>query len=183
LLKKIKQQLFWVLVIFVVVSAIEVINLVSGRALNQFGILPHHLNGLVGIVISPFLHGSFWHYLSNIVPLCIFSFFILQYGSKNYFTITGLLIAGTGLLVWLLGRSALHIGASSLIYGYFGFLVLAGWRSMRWQLVLISVAVAVFYGGLVFGVLPTRYYISWEAHLFGLLTGLALAKVWRFPKG
>jgi len=85
------------------------------------------------------------------------------------------LIIGTGLLVWLFGRNAYHLGASGIIYGYFGFLVLAGFLSRKIGLMLISVLVAVFYGAMVWGVLPSQPYISWESHFFGFVCGLLLA--------
>jgi membrane associated rhomboid family serine protease len=179
-LKKLQQQLRFVFILFVLVTAVEVVNLLSNRALNQFGLVPRQLNGLLGIVTSPFLHGNVWHYFSNIVPLCVFSFLLLQYGNKTFLRLTVLLMLSTGLLVWLFARPALHVGASGVLYGYFGFLLLAGWRSAQWKPLLISVVVAVFYGGLVFGVLPTRYYVSWESHLFGFVSGLVLAWVWKF---
>jgi membrane associated rhomboid family serine protease len=177
-MKKFKQHLAIVLGIFAVVTLVEVVNLLSGRALTQFGIVPHDSTHLLGILLSPLLHGSFFHYLSNIVPLCVFSFFILQYGTRAYLWITLLLIVAIGLAVWLFARSAVHVGASGLVYGYLGFLLLAGWRSGNWKLLALSVFVAIFYGGLIFGVLPTRMYVSWESHLFGFLLGLLLARCW-----
>ena len=82
------------------------------------------------------------------------------------------------MLVWLLGREALHLGASGLIYGYFGFLIFAGFISKRLKLIAISLLVSFFYGGMIFGVLPVAGFISWESHLFGFLIGVVAAKLW-----
>lgn len=170
-----------ILGIFVVFTVVEIINLLSGRMLNQFGNIPRYVPGLSGIVLGPFIHGSLQHYLSNIVPLCIFSFLLLQYGLKRYVQITLWILAITGILVWLFGRSATHIGVSGVVYGYFGYLVLAGFLSGKFKLIVISVLVAFFYGGLIFGILPSTPFVSWESHLFGFIGGLAAAKYWAKP--
>lgn len=163
---------------FLLLTVLEVINLLSGRALNQFALFPRETNSLIGIAISPFIHGGLWHYLSNIVPICLFSFLVLQYGHSRFWLISFFIILLTGTLVWLFGRSAYHLGASGLVYGYFGFLVLAGFLSKRPKLIGISLLVGFFYGGLIFGVLPLQKFVSWESHLFGLVSGLIAAKIW-----
>jgi membrane associated rhomboid family serine protease len=176
-----KQQIRFVLAIFIVISAIEIINLLTGRMLNQLGTIPRYVPGLRGIIIGPFLHGGLAHYFSNIVPLCIFSYLLLQYGLKRYLQVTIWIVLITGLLVWLFGRPATHIGASGVIYGYFGYLLLAGFLSGKFKLMIISVLVAFFYGGLIFGVLPSTPFVSWESHLFGFISGLVSAKLWAKP--
>jgi membrane associated rhomboid family serine protease len=85
----------------------------------------------------------------------------------------------TGILVWLGGRSSYHIGASGLIYGFASFLFFSGIIRNNINLMAISLLVVFLYGGLVWGILPYDYKISWESHLFGALTGLALAITYR----
>ena len=80
-----------------------------------------------------------------------------------------------GSAVWVLGRTAIHVGASGLVFGYFGYLVANGWFDRRPLSILAAIAVVVLYGGLVFGVLPTQSFVSWEAHLFGLIAGVVSA--------
>ena len=161
--------------ILALLCAIEIINLLSGRWLNQFSILPRHAEHLLYIFTSPFLHGDLAHFTSNIVSLGVLSFLLLQFGVAQYVKVSTGVIIISGLLVWSLGREAYHLGASGLIYGYFGYLVLAGWLSKRLFLALISLLVIVLYGGMIWGVLPSRPYISWEFHLFGFISGLVLA--------
>lgn len=175
------QHIRLVLAIFILFSAIEVINLFTGRMLSQLGTIPRYVPGLKGIFLGPFVHGSLQHYFSNIIPLCIFSYLLLQYGLKRYLQVTLWIMLMTGLLVWLFARPATHIGVSGVIYGYFGYLVLAGFLSGKFKLIIISMLVAFFYGGLIFGILPSSPFVSWESHLFGFITGLAAAKLWAKP--
>lgn len=165
----------YVLAVLILLSAIEIVNLFSGRILNQFSVIPRELSHLGYIFTSPWLHGSFTHFMSNIVPIAVLSFLLLEFGLKRYVMVSGLLIIMTGLLVWLFAREARHVGASGVLYGYFGYLLLAGFLSKRIWLALISILVLVFYGGMIWGVLPSQPYISWESHLFGFGSGLVLA--------
>ncbi|MCF2947721.1 rhomboid family intramembrane serine protease [Paraglaciecola aquimarina] len=176
-----KQQIKLVFGIFVVFTAIELVNLFTGRMLNQFGNIPRYVPGLTGILFGPFLHGGIQHYFSNIIPLCIFSYLLLQYGIKRYVYVTIWIITLTGILVWLFARPATHIGVSGVVYGYFGYLLLAGFLSGKFKLIVISLLVGFFYGGLIFGVLPSRPFVSWESHLFGFIGGLVAAKFWATP--
>ena len=86
-----------------------------------------------------------------------------------------ILVSGVG--VWLLGRSGYHVGASGLIFGYFGFLIARSWYERSFSSILIALVTIVLYGGILLGVLPTRAGMSWEAHLFGLLGGILAARL------
>lgn len=170
-----KNQLkitLWLLGLFLVV---EIVNLFTGRSLNQFGLLPREAQALPGILLAPFLHSNLAHFFSNIIPLGIFSLLMLEYGLRRALLVNLWIILVSGILVWLLGRYALHIGASGLIYGQFGFLVLAGFYHRQFLKLLISVGVGVVYGSMIFGVLPGRAFVSWEYHLFGFIAGLIAA--------
>ena len=151
------------------------INVLSGRWLNQFSIVPRDITSLLYIMTSPWLHISIGHFWSNFVTLVILSFLLFEFGLKRYVFVSLLLIASTGIFVWVFGRTGQHLGASGVVYGYFGYLVLAGWLSKRIWLALISIGVVFFYGGLIWGVLPPPPYISWESHLFGFVSGLFFA--------
>lgn len=157
------------------ITLLEILNLFTGRIINQFSIMPRDLSSLGFIFTSPFLHADLNHFLSNIFTLAVFSYLAMQFGKSEYIKTSIGIIVITGLLVWIFGRTAYHLGASGVVYGYFGYLVLAGWLSGKVKLLLISVAVAFFYGTMVWGVLPSRPFVSWESHLFGFIAGLVLA--------
>jgi len=147
--------------------------------LSVFGILPRELIGLIGIVLSPLLHGSIVHIISNTLPLLFLGTSLYYfYGriAKKVFVMCYLL---TGLMVWLFARTSFHIGASGLIYGIASFLFFSGIVRTEFKSTIISIAVAVAYGGLIWGVLPTIHGISWESHLFGALVGGGTAFAYR----
>lgn len=155
----------------VLLTAIELINLFTGRALVTFGILPRTLNGLLGILFSPFIHGSISHFLSNLLPLCILMFLVSLQGMKRLLIISTLSILLTGIAVWSLAGTGYHVGASGLIYSYFGFLLVNGIVRKEFKYLVISIITFIGYGGLIFGVLPGQVGISWESHLLGFLVG------------
>jgi len=174
-----KKQLIWVSYIVGFLTVIEVVNMLTGRYFNQFSIYPRDVNYLAYIFTAPFLHANFTHFASNVVTLAIFSVLMLQFGGKSFIRVSFGLIVLTGLLVWIFGRPSFHLGASGIIYGYFGYLVLAGFLNKHLFQIGIAVVVAFFYGGMIWGVLPSQPYISWESHLFGFSAGICLAWVLR----
>ena len=170
----ITQHLLLIMTLCGCLAAIEVINLLTGRILNGYGLVPRDLHYLSGILTAPFLHGSISHFVSNIVPFAVFSLLMMQYGRSEYLRLSLAIIVSTGVMVWLLGRPTLHIGASGVVFGYFGFLVVAGFRSQQIKHLAISIFVAVAYGSLIWGVLPGAPGVSFESHLFGALSGALL---------
>ena len=153
----------------------------SGQ-LNQYGIIPRTREGLVGIVCAPFLHVSVRHLAANTLPLLVLGAVLCARSRSEFFRVA---IAGTlltGGLTWIFARSACHIGASGLIFCFFGYLAsLAVFRRTFGTLVL-SVACILWYGGMVKGILPTATPVSWEGHLAGLVSGVALAWIAPGPK-
>ena len=156
---------------------IECINALLNHRLNRWGILPRTLTGLVGIPLSPFLHGSFAHLILNTVPLVTLGSFVAFYGTRLFLAVSLWIMLLSGAALWLLGRPAYHVGASSVLFGYFGYLVARGWYERSVTALLVALLTLGLYGGMVWGVLPTRFYISWEGHLFGLLAGVLVARL------
>ena len=105
---------------------IEIVNFLAGHALNQYGLLPGTTRGIWGIFLSPFLHGSFSHLILNTVPLLVLGWLVIIRGVGTFMLVSLTIIALGGLGVWEFGRQAYHVGASGLIFGYFGYLVARG---------------------------------------------------------
>jgi len=155
---------------------IECVNALLDHRLNRWGIVPRTLTGLVGIPLSPFLHGSFAHLILNTVPLITLGGFVAFYGTRVFLVVSLWIMLLSGAALWLLGRSAYHVGASSVLFGYFGYLVARGWYEHSVTALLVAFLTLVLYGSIVWGILPTRSYISWEGHLLGLLAGVLVAR-------
>ena len=154
-----------------------VVNHLSGYTLNGFGLYPREVVALPGVLFWVLLHGNPEHLLVNTTPLLVLGFFVALRGPGLFLRITITVWILAGVAVWLLGRPAYHIGASSLVFGYFGFLLAVA----IYERSLVDLAVASFaifyYGGLIFGLLPVDQFVSWESHLFGLLAGILAAKL------
>lgn len=147
----------------------------SGQLLS-YGIVPRRLVGLRGILFAPLLHGSYAHLLANTLPLIGLGWLTLLGGRRDFWLTTAVVMLMAGLGTWLLGApNSIHIGASGLIFGYFGRLLLRGYFGRDPGAVALSLLVGVMYGSLLWGVLPSSLGISWQSHLFGFLGGAIAA--------
>jgi membrane associated rhomboid family serine protease len=144
--------------------------------LDMYGILPQNVVGLRGILFAPFLHGGFPHLIANTVPFITLGWLIMVRETREFFPVTVVIMIVGGLGVWLFGAPAYHIGASGLIFGYLGFLLLRGYFERSVVSIAIAIVVFVLYGGVLWGVLPSYRGISWESHLFGFIGGVIAAK-------
>ena len=153
-------------------------EVIFGGRLNALGILPHRFIGLRGILFAPFLHGNFYHIAANTVPFVILGWMVMLRNTKDFYFVSFMSALVGGLGTWLIGRpNSVHIGASGVIFGYFGYLLFRGYFEKSFVAIAISIALAMGYGGMIWGVLPTRSYISWEGHLFGFIGGILAAKL------
>ena len=152
-------------------------NVLLGGSLLRYGIIPRELIGLPGILWSPLLHVSLAHLTANTVPLLVLGGIVCARSRGEFaeVTIFGTLIGGLG--TWLFARNADHIGASGLIFCFFGYLTSMALFRKNIGSILLAVICLFGYGGILRGVLPTSGHISWEGHLAGLLTGVLLAFV------
>jgi membrane associated rhomboid family serine protease len=157
---------------------VQFVNLFFFRqALNIYGILPRNIIGLRGILFAPFLHGGLGHLIANTIPFFILGWFVMLQETSDFFVVTAITMLVSGLGVWLFGSAGLHVGASGLIFGYLGFLLLRGYFERNFPSILLSIIVGVLYGGAIWGVLPTQPGISWEGHLFGFIGGILAARL------
>ena len=165
------------------VSAVWVafgVNMLLGGALLRFGIVPRTGDGLIGMFAAPFLHANLAHLTANTVSFLLFGWLVMLRDRRHFGVVTLMAMLGSGLLSWTLGApGSVHIGASGVVFGYFGFLLLAGFYARSAGSILLSLAVAVLWGGTVFGVLPGTPGISWQGHLGGFIGGVLAARRFR----
>jgi len=123
----------------------------------------------------PFLHGGFGHLISNTFPFLVLGWIVLKAEGKAFVTATIVIILLGGLGTWLIaGKDELHIGASGLVYGYFGYVMTRAVMERNFIWIVIGLVVGLFFGGMFFGVIPgfSGRDISWEGHLCGMLAGV-----------
>ncbi|MFI5666584.1 rhomboid family intramembrane serine protease [Streptomyces sp. NPDC051704] len=174
-----KLMLGWVVLLWL----IEVVDLATGHALDAYGIVPRTADGLGGIPLAPFLHFGFDHVASNSVPLLVLGFVAALSGIRRFLALCAVVVVADGLGVWLVsGSDTVTAGASGLIFGLFGYLLVRGFVERRLPGVLVGFAIAAYWGtGILTGILPTNTTVSWQGHLFGLVTGVTAAFLFRRP--
>ena len=161
---------------------IEIIDrLLFGGSLERYGIHPREFSHWEGLLFAPFLHGGWNHLIGNSISLMILGSAILIQGWRDVFTVSWFSALTAGLLVFFIGKTGtVHIGASSVVFGYFGFLVGAGIYQRTPRSIFFAVLVIIFYGGAIYTMFPTDQAraanISWEAHLGGALGGFWVAR-------
>lgn len=156
---------------------IEIVDVtIFSNRLEAHGIEPREFDGLEGIAFSPFLHDDWGHLLANTAPFLVLGALVYSAGHRVFWRVTvGAALIG-GLATWLLARSGNHIGASLVIFGYFGFLIVDGVLGRSFRSILVAVLAAALYRGILWGALPTAGGgVSWEGHLFGLVAGGVVA--------
>ncbi|MEM8922145.1 MAG: rhomboid family intramembrane serine protease [Actinomycetota bacterium] len=166
--------------------AVEITDtFVLGDDLQRNGIHPRRIDGLDGILWAPFLHSTFGHLVSNSVPLLALGFLVAIRGLRHWLTATVMILVIGGGLTWLLAGGGNHIGASGIVFGYFGALMGAAFYERRPRVLAPALVALLLYSGIIVGLVPQDG-ISWEGHLFGLIGGVlaarTLAKGRRAPK-
>ncbi|GAA4694490.1 rhomboid family intramembrane serine protease [Phytohabitans rumicis] len=168
-----------------IVPVLFVIEACDGWLNNSFdaagGIVPRRINGLDGVFFAPFLHHGFDHLYSNSVPLILLGTFVLAAGGRRFLYATIFIVLASGLGVWFTGSpNTVVVGASGVIFGYLGLLLMRGLVERSWWNLGVVVLVGLLYGWqLLAGILPGDPQVSWQGHLFGFLGGLVAAILFR----
>jgi len=172
----IQQEIKGILAFTAVIWVVFVLEFVLPFDLLSYGVIPRTTTGLVGIPAMPFLHANLQHLVSNTLPLLVLLLLLAGSKASSWRVVVGVILGG-GLLLWLFGRPASHVGASGLIFGLMAFLMLSGWLERRFVPLAISVGVTFLYGGsLLSGVVPKfGSQVSWDGHLSGAIAGGVLA--------
>lgn len=175
LLQSIKEHAVLLFGLLAIMWAVEVVDFLLPLVdLDQLGIRPRSERGLVGILLSPFLHVGFGHLISNSIPFLLLGGLVMTGGRRRFLMLSLWVTLAGGSGVWLLGGSrTVHLGASLLIFGYLGFLLTRGIAERSIGGVLVSLGLLVGYGGMLYGILPGQPGISWLGHLSGFLAGVA----------
>lgn len=174
-----KYSLLFPLVIVGLFWLVKVVEDIYDLDLAEYGILPLHVEGLKGIILSPFIHGSYDHLLSNSLPFIILGFALFYFYRNLAYRILFLIYLLSGICVWFGGRESYHIGASGIVYGLASFLFFSGVLRKDSNLLTIGIIVIFLYGSMFWGMFPFKPDISWESHLWGALSGLILSWYYR----
>ncbi len=158
--------------IILILWGIQFLNHISGYRLNLLGIYPRTVHGLIGIIAAPFLHGSFQHLFFNTLPLIVLGALVLVNGKPAFLEISAIIMGISGFATWLFGRRALHVGASGVILGYWGFLLFSAYEEQSALTFALGFLCLYYFGGLALNLFPTEEKVSWEGHVFGFFSGI-----------
>ena len=154
-------------------------SIIFGGALNQLlGVRPLDTQGLWGILFAPVLHADLDHLMANTVPAALFAALIAFTSKKLWLQVTLIVMVVSGLATWFIGGVGhVHIGASGLVYGWLAFLIVRGFYNRAPGQILLGMLLGFGYSGLIWGVFPTDFGVSWQMHLFGAIGGVIAASM------
>ncbi len=142
------------------------------------GIVPRTAYGLTGIVMAPFIHVSLQHLLANTIPFVILGALILLRGVRAFVFVLLLSALVSGVGTWLFGAPhTRHVGASGVVFGFLGYLLIRAAYDHRLSSALIAIVVALLYGATFLTSLMPAQGISWTGHVFGFIGGVLAARM------
>ena len=167
----------WVALLWV----LEAVDAVTGHALDAYGIVSREPAELADIIPAAFIHFGFGHVAGNSIALLVFGFLAALGGIRRFLAVSLLIVVVDGLGVWLISPSHTNTaGASGLIFGLFGYLVVRGFVDRKLLDVGVGLLVGVIWGStILLGISPANTEVSWQGHLFGLIAGVAAAFAFR----
>jgi membrane associated rhomboid family serine protease len=165
----------------VLLWVVDLINNVQHRSLNpHLGIEPRNLDRLPEIVTAPFLHASVAHLAANAMPLFGLGLIAALTGIWRFIGVAAVIMVVSGLGVWLFAPGgSVTVGASGIVFGLFGYLVVRGLIDRRPVDIVVAAGVAIAYGYLLPGVLPGQEGVSWQGHAAGVVGGVGAAWLFR----
>ncbi|MBO1031657.1 rhomboid family intramembrane serine protease [Tessaracoccus sp. SD287] len=163
-------------VLVAVMWVLEAIDTLLRGTLDLLGIRPRDLDNIWSIFTAPWLHVGWDHLISNTIPFFVLGFFVLSSSWREWLGATAGAVLVGGLTVWLLApANSLTLGASGIIFGWFGYLLVRGFITGQVKQIVVSIVVGLLYGGILLGVLPADSGVSWQGHLGGLVGGVLAA--------
>jgi len=154
---------------------IQLSNWMLGLGPADLGVRPRELAGLLGVIFAPLLHGGPDHLVANTPPLIVAGTTLLYLYPRSAPSVLPAIWLGPGIAVWLLGRSAMHLGASGLVYGLVSYIFFAGLLRRDRRAIGAAMLVCFLYGAMIWGVLPIQSNVSWETHLAAGVIGALMA--------
>ena len=177
--KKILSTLFIPLLFLLMMWLVKIIEINFQINFVRYGVFPKTIDGLKGVLFSPFIHKDFTHLINNSYPIIILGGMLFAIYHKIATQLFIWLYFISGFLLWVIGRPSFHIGASGLIYALASFLLVSGIIRKNPRLTAVSMLVIFLYGSMIWGLLPTKEPISWEGHLAGFIAGILVAIFYR----
>lgn len=178
--EKLEKKKFYYSLIFpslfvMVIWIVKLSEILLDTSFSRYGIFPLETDGLIGILTGPLIHGDLGHLMTNTLPLLILGVGLFYFYDTIALKVFLIIYFLSGIMLWLGGREAYHIGASGVIYGLAAFHFFSGIIRKHPRLMALSLLVVFLYGGMIWGVLPLDAQTSWEGHLFGAMTGVAMS--------
>jgi len=155
--------------------SVHILGWFTDNSFAQYGIYPRKLDGLIGIITAPLIHGDIEHLFSNSFPFFVLTGVIYFFYPKVAIPSFIFIYLLTGFTVWLFARPVHHIGASGVVYGLLSFVLFSGIFRRNLKSIALALSVTVLYSGYFYGLLPLNEKISWESHLFGALVGVLIS--------
>jgi membrane associated rhomboid family serine protease len=147
--------------------------------LKAYGLRPRSIDGLIGILTYPLLHGDLSHIAGNSVTAFVLLTLLFGFYKKVSFKVLFWSWTMSGTWMWIAARDANHIGFSGVIYALAAFIFFSGMFSRYFRMMALSGVIVFLYGSMIWGVLPIQPGVSWEGHLFGAIAGVILAYYYR----
>lgn len=162
----------WIALFLLIVAAVALLNYLLDYSLNQYGIRPHKIEGLIGIALGPVLHKNLDHLVVNGALFLVLSLVVAYSGSRRFFNVTSSVWIISGIILWVFGRNYLYIGSGALVCGYAAYLIIAGFLERRFISFAIAIVIAVLWMLNYLGHLPIHFQEGWEAQVAGLMAGI-----------
>ena len=157
---------------------LEIVDSVAHTSMDQYGIEPREVDGLIGVGAAPFLHADMSHLTSNTVPFVVMGIVIALSGAARVLAVTAIVALVSGLGTWLIAPdNTNHIGASGIVFGFATYLMARGWFNRSALQLAVGVLVALMFGTALLAGLAPQPGVSWQGHLFGAVGGVVAARL------
>ena len=164
--------------LFLLMWGLEIVDTIVNHRLDEYGIEPREVDGLVGIVAAPFLHADFGHLIGNTVPFVVMGVLIALGGAARVIAVTVIVALVSGAGVWLIAQdNSNHIGASGVVFGYATYLITRGFYNKSALEIAVGIVIVAIFGTALLGGLAPQQGISWQGHLFGAIGGVVAARL------